>query len=130
MISNNDLHRRHRGSPSPRRQHQSESRSQDSTEKSLKKKHMHQSDDSARRVIIIIFALIILSYLFMHYYLYKPKKNELKEPNRIASKLNEVSTQLVSNVPSYDEAYALALKELKANIILKRTGVRDKARKV
>lgn len=59
----------------------------------------------------------------MHYNLYKPKKNEMKEPNRIASKLNEVSTQLVSNVPSYDEAYALALRELKANIILKRTGV-------
>src|SRR5210317_116635 len=125
MISNNDLHRRRsRGSPSPRRQQQFESsRRQDSTKKSLfsvKKRHLHQSDDfTARRVIIIIFALFILSYLFMHYYLYKPKKNELKEPTRIASKLNEVSTQLVSNVPSYDEAYALALKELKANIILK-----------
>jgi hypothetical protein len=122
MISNNDLHRRRRGSPSPRRQDQSESRRQDSTKKSLfsvKKKHMHQSDFSARRVIIIIiiFALI-LSYVFMHYYL-----NEMKEPNRISSKLNEVSTQLVSNVASYDEAYALALKELKSNIILKRSGV-------
>lgn len=129
MISNNDLHRRRsRGSPSPRRQQQFESsRRQDSTKKSLfsvKKRHLHQSDDfSARRVIIIIFALFILSYSFMQYYLYKPKKNELKEPNRIASKLNEVSTQLVSNVPSYDEAYALALKELKSNIILKRSGV-------
>ncbi|KAL7492259.1 hypothetical protein ACHAWT_002084 [Skeletonema menzelii] len=106
LSSNNDLHRRHRGTSSSRKQDQNNSR-QHSLNTS-KKKHQNQPHNFVtRRVIIITATLIILSYSFFQ--IYKPKRNE-------------VTTQLITSIPSYDEAHALALTELKANVILKRSG--------
>lgn len=106
-MPSNELHRRHRGTPSSRKQVQNNGSRQHSLNTG-KKKHQIKPHDFFTRRVIIIAALLIFSYVFLR--IYKPERNEVK-------------TQLITNVPSYDEAHALALSELKANVILKRSGV-------
>ncbi|KAL7444496.1 hypothetical protein ACHAXM_009355 [Skeletonema potamos] len=114
------IHRRHKGGPSSRKQHQSDSwlqqeevtfpsQSQWQPLFSVKKKYQEQPGNFSTRPAIIIAALILLSYSFAQ--LYKPERNK-------------VTTQLITNIPSYDYAHALALSELKSNVVLKRSGAR------
>ena len=99
MVPNKDLHRRHRGTPSSRKQAQISGSRQHSLNTSKKKYQIKPHNFSTRRAIVITATLFFLSYAFLR--IYKPERNE-------------VTTQLITNIPSYDEAHALALSELKA----------------